>query len=182
MIYTVIGTIQVFGLNAFAVRLPTAIASVATLVAVFWLSREMGWSKRVSFVAMLLLTLAYWHITQARNTYEPMVGLFFSGRLGKLVGRPATEAVVCRCAWSISSRIAVLQFAVLLMPILFVCHLGNYWTTTQNMETKTDLAQRLASIGGWLGRCGTELVVSKFKYWQKRHYHLYVEGYSWFGN
>lgn len=128
MIYTVIGTIQVFGLNAFAVRLPTAIASVATLVAVFWLSREMGWSKRVSFVAMLLLTLAYWHITQARNTYEPMVGLFFSvaGWASWLAGRR-------RRLWYAGALGAYLAGSLfynlpfLLMPILFVVT----WATTE---------------------------------------------------
>ncbi len=78
MIYTVMATIKFFGLNATAVRLPTATASVLSLLAVYWLSREMGWSKRTSLIAMGLLTLSFFHIAQSRNAYEPMVGLLFS--------------------------------------------------------------------------------------------------------
>ncbi len=78
MIYTVLVSIKIFGLNAAAVRLPTTLASVLSLISIYWLSREMGWSKRISFIAMLFLTFSFFHISQARNAYEPMVGLFLS--------------------------------------------------------------------------------------------------------
>ncbi len=78
MIYSVLVSIKIYGLNATAVRLPTALASVLSLLSIYWLSREMGWSKRISLIAMVFLTFSFFHISQARNVYEPMEGLLFS--------------------------------------------------------------------------------------------------------
>ena len=78
LIYLTSISVSIFGLTETAVRVPTALAAVATLPAVFWLVREMGWSRRVALVSVVLLTLSFWHISQARNVYEPMVGLLLS--------------------------------------------------------------------------------------------------------
>lgn len=121
MVYTVMATIKFFGLTATAVRLPTATASVLSLLAMYWLSREMGWSKRTSLIAMGFLTLSFFHIAQARNAYEPMVGLLFSlsGFASWLAGpRNWRWYLISLLLYLVGSLFYNLPF--LLMPILYV--------------------------------------------------------------
>jgi 4-amino-4-deoxy-L-arabinose transferase-like glycosyltransferase len=78
LIYASIPFIKVFGLNLFSTRLMTAIFALLTLPAVYFLIRNLGWKKEVSFLGMFILAFDFWHVSQARNAYEPIVGLFFS--------------------------------------------------------------------------------------------------------
>lgn len=78
LIYLVVPFIKVFGLTPFAIRFPTAIAGVLGIPALYWLTRELGFSKKIAYIAVFFLTISYWHVTQSRNVYEPMVGLLWS--------------------------------------------------------------------------------------------------------
>lgn len=78
LIYVTILSIKLFGFTEWAVRLPTAFFSILTLPAFYWLILKLGWSKRVALIATFLLTFSFWHISQSRNIYEPIAGLFFS--------------------------------------------------------------------------------------------------------
>jgi 4-amino-4-deoxy-L-arabinose transferase-like glycosyltransferase len=78
LIYLTSLSIKLLGINTLAVRLPTALAAIATIPVVYWLTRELGWRKQIAILAAALLTLDFWHISQARNAYEPMLGLFFT--------------------------------------------------------------------------------------------------------
>lgn len=78
LIYTTAISIWLFELSPLSVRLPTALAAILTIPAAYWLSREIGWGKRVSLIAIMFLTFSFWHISQARGAYEPMVGLLLS--------------------------------------------------------------------------------------------------------
>lgn len=78
LIYSTIPFIRLFGLTHLAVRLPTAIFAVLTLASTYWLLKQLKFSKNTSLVFLVLLSLSFWHISQARNAYEPMAGLFWT--------------------------------------------------------------------------------------------------------
>lgn len=121
MIYASTASIAVFGLNTFAARLPTALFGIFTIPLTYWLTREMGWSKRVGLVTALLLTFSFWHISQSRNIYEPIAGLFFTtlGWSAWLAGRKkAWLYIIAVLAYIIGSLFYNLPF--LLLPMLFV--------------------------------------------------------------
>lgn len=45
LIYLTSSSIKLLGINTLAVRLPTALAAIATIPVVYWLTRELGWRK-----------------------------------------------------------------------------------------------------------------------------------------
>lgn len=77
LIYSAIPFVNFLGLNQLAVRLPTALFAILTLPLAYWLARQLGWSRKTSTVFLGLLSFSFWHITQARNAYEPISGLFW---------------------------------------------------------------------------------------------------------
>ncbi len=78
MIYTVAGLEKLIDMNLWSVRLPTALFGFFTLLSLFWLSQEMGWSKKTGLIMVFLLTFSFWHLSQSRLAYEPIAGLFWS--------------------------------------------------------------------------------------------------------
>lgn len=87
--YLTIPAIKVFGLNLFATRLPSAIFGILTVIAVYFLLRELfgestfslkirGWTVGIPEVATLLLAISPWHIQFSRVAFETNVGLAFN--------------------------------------------------------------------------------------------------------
>ncbi len=72
--YAAIPTIAAFGLNPFAVRLPSALAGIFTVIAVYFLvSKLFPQSKHIptlSFLAATLLAISPWHINLSRTATE----------------------------------------------------------------------------------------------------------------
>jgi len=77
LIYSTIPFVNFFGLNQLAVRLPTALLACLTLFSAYWLAAEIGMGKKERLVFSFVFSLSFWHISQARNAYEPMTGLFW---------------------------------------------------------------------------------------------------------
>ena len=65
-IYENMVSVSIFGLNEFAVRVPSALAGIATVALVFFLAEELFHTKRVSYLAMLLTAIAPWSIHLSR--------------------------------------------------------------------------------------------------------------------
>lgn len=88
-IYLVIPFVKVLGLNVLAVRLPSAILSVLTLVATYFLVKKIfgKWKKfhfsfqnqasHVAFLTSFLLAISPWHIYLSRLGHEVNAGLAF---------------------------------------------------------------------------------------------------------
>ena len=76
-IYTLLPFIAVFGLQDWVVKLPSALASLGTIVFGFLLVKK--WSKDELFASLLALILAItpWSIHFARVAYETNLALFF---------------------------------------------------------------------------------------------------------
>lgn len=120
MMYSTAGSIAIFGLEPWTVRFPTALAAILTIPAIFWLAREIGWDRRTALLAALLLSLDFWHITQARNIYEPIAGLLWStlGWASWLAGRRRPLFFIPALgAYMIGALFYNLPF--LLMPLLY---------------------------------------------------------------
>jgi len=77
-IYTTIPFIKVFGLSELAVRLPSALAGVAAVATLFFLTRLLFASEAIALLASLSLALMPWHIHISRVESEAIVSVFFT--------------------------------------------------------------------------------------------------------
>ncbi|HUV42546.1 MAG TPA: glycosyltransferase family 39 protein [Patescibacteria group bacterium] len=78
-VYYLLPSVAVFGLNTFAIRLPSALAGVGTVIALFFLTK-MLLNKRKEFVclpylAALLLAISPWQIHFSRGAWEVNLAL-----------------------------------------------------------------------------------------------------------
>ncbi len=70
--------IQLFGLNEFSVRLPSAIAGVLTVPVLYYLAQECFNNKKISLTAALLFAFSPWSIFYSRLTFHAnLLPLFF---------------------------------------------------------------------------------------------------------
>lgn len=77
-VYASIPSIALFGVNAFAVRLPAALAGVMSVILVFFLVREL-FPKRKEFalVSSFVLAITPWHLHFSRGAFEVSLALMF---------------------------------------------------------------------------------------------------------
>lgn len=66
----------VFGVNEFATRFPSALFGVLTVIATFFLSKEL-FDKRVALIAAALVAISPWHMVASRNAFESDLLSFF---------------------------------------------------------------------------------------------------------
>lgn len=83
-VYFTIPSIAIFGLNIFAVRLPSVIFGILAILGTFFLVKdlfkkwEMGFKNQASHIALLssfLLAISPWHIQFSRVAFEANVGV-----------------------------------------------------------------------------------------------------------
>jgi len=75
--YLLIPFISKFGLSPESIRLPTAILSIISIIAVYYLTLELFGNQQLSLITAFLLTISPWHIFISRTAYEPMNALVF---------------------------------------------------------------------------------------------------------
>lgn len=75
LIYTLVPSIALFGLNEFSVRFTTALIGTLT-IPLFFLLASLLVSKRIALIAAVLLTISPWHIYFSRLASESLIGLF----------------------------------------------------------------------------------------------------------
>lgn len=76
--YLIIPLIKIFDLTIFAVRLPSAIFGILTIVGVFFLVKELFRKNSIAFLSSSLLAISPWHIQFSRIAFEANVGLSFN--------------------------------------------------------------------------------------------------------
>lgn len=87
-VYLVIPCIKIFGLNIFAVRLPSVILSIFTMIATYFLTKAILNNqeylmnkkinnKTIALLTTLLLAISPWHIYLSRLGHEANAGLAF---------------------------------------------------------------------------------------------------------
>ncbi len=74
--YLTIPSVAIFGLNEFAVRFPSALFGVLTVIVTFFLVREL-FGKNMALTASLFLAISPWHLQFSRVAFEANLALFF---------------------------------------------------------------------------------------------------------
>lgn len=85
-IYSVAGAMALFGKNEFAVRFPSAVSGIASIVVVYLLVKNLlvldkmlssVYKKSLPLLSALLLAISSWHIHFSRGGFEVNMGVFF---------------------------------------------------------------------------------------------------------
>ena len=84
-IYTTIPFVKALGLTELAVRLPSALFGIASVVAIFFLANLLFASEVIALMAALSLALSPWHIHISRVESEAIVAVFFADLFGLAV-------------------------------------------------------------------------------------------------
>lgn len=73
--YFAIPSISILGLNVTAVRLPSAVFGILTVLAVFFLVKELFKKENIALLTSFLLAISPWHIQFSRVAFEANVGV-----------------------------------------------------------------------------------------------------------
>ena len=78
-IYSTVPAVAIFGLNEFAVRLPSAIFGLLTVGVIYFLTKEIFKENKsaIGLIASFLLAISPWHIDYSRQAYEPTLVVFW---------------------------------------------------------------------------------------------------------
>lgn len=74
--YLAVPSVAAFGLNEFSVRFPSAFFGVLTVIATFFLVKEL-FGKNIALISALFLAISPWHLQFSRVAFEANVALFF---------------------------------------------------------------------------------------------------------
>lgn len=77
LIYSLVPSIAVFGLNEFGVRFPTALAGALSIPIFFFLLQALTKDIRISLIGTVLLTTSPWHIFYSRFASDHLMSTFF---------------------------------------------------------------------------------------------------------
>lgn len=77
LMYLMVPSIALFGLNEFAVRLPSAIAGILTVLVTYFLIKELFKSKNLGLLSSFLMAISPWHVYYSRLGWESNIGLLF---------------------------------------------------------------------------------------------------------
>src|SRR3989338_1084945 len=73
--YLTMPSIGILGLNVVAVRLPSAIFGILTVLAVFFVVKELFKKNNIALLSAFLLAISPWHIQFSRVAFEANVGV-----------------------------------------------------------------------------------------------------------
>ncbi len=81
-VYLTVPSVALFGLNEFAVRLPAAIIGILSVIAIYFLVKELlrKWNRNkepIALVSAFFLAISPWHLQFSRAAFEGNIGLFF---------------------------------------------------------------------------------------------------------
>ncbi|HJY98718.1 MAG TPA: glycosyltransferase family 39 protein [Patescibacteria group bacterium] len=68
---------RIFGLNEFAVRLPSALAGIGTVIFTFPLAMKLLKDKQIAVLSALLVAIEPWSVFLSRGAFEANLALFF---------------------------------------------------------------------------------------------------------
>ena len=84
--YSIVPAIKIFGLNNFAVRLPSVLAGTLSALIFYFIALRFDYIRKYAFIASLIFAASPWSIILSRSAYESNLGLmFFLGGLYFLI-------------------------------------------------------------------------------------------------
>ncbi len=75
--YVLVPSVAIFGLNEFAIRFPSAIAGILTVLVIFFLVRDLFKNRNLGLLASFFMAIAPWHVYYSRLGWESNIGLLF---------------------------------------------------------------------------------------------------------
>lgn len=75
-VYMALPFVAALGLNEMAVRLPSALLGIATVLLIFFLARKIFNNSNIGLLAMFLLAINPWHLHFSRGAWETNVATF----------------------------------------------------------------------------------------------------------
>jgi 4-amino-4-deoxy-L-arabinose transferase-like glycosyltransferase len=81
MLYSTIPFVGIFGLNEFAVRFPSLIYGLLTIIAVYFLGKEIA-SRKLGLISGVILAITPWHYHFSRINFEGLMPFVFFTTLG----------------------------------------------------------------------------------------------------
>ncbi|MBI3379808.1 glycosyltransferase family 39 protein [Candidatus Gottesmanbacteria bacterium] len=75
-VYLLVPFIKFLGFNPFAIRLPIALASIFTVIAVYFFAR-LYFNQKASFIITFLMAVSAWHIHLSRGFFESTLALLW---------------------------------------------------------------------------------------------------------
>lgn len=132
--YIVLPFVKVLGLNEWAVRIPGASFGVLSIIAIYFLVKELFDDEKLGIVSSLFLAISPWHIHFSRGGWEVNTATFFiiSGLLFLFKGLKE-ELSKKRIVYLTFSSLFLVASAYtyhaarVIVPLLGVCFLLIYW-------------------------------------------------------
>lgn len=135
--YLSIPSIAVFGLNVFAVRFPSAVFGILTVLAVFFLIKELFKRNDIALLSTFLLAISPWHVQFSRVAFETNVGLAFNvfGALFFLKGFKKPWLLTLSALF-FGLNLYVYQSEKVFTPLLFLLLVAIYWKDVWKLPKK----------------------------------------------
>jgi 4-amino-4-deoxy-L-arabinose transferase-like glycosyltransferase len=77
-IYATVPSIAILGLSEFAIRFPSAIFGILTVILTYFLAKKLFEDEKIALTAAFFLAISPWHLQFSRGAFEANLGLFFS--------------------------------------------------------------------------------------------------------
>ncbi|MCL5071356.1 MAG: glycosyltransferase family 39 protein [Actinobacteria bacterium] len=153
-VYSTALTIKLFGANAFAVRLPSALFGSLSVIALYFLILELSGRKRLALLTSLFLALNPWHIFFSRAGYEVNMAtsLIVIGTLFFImaVNRKNNLLLFILSATAFLLSLYTYNVTRLIAPIIFISLVALYYRKIISVSRKTISIVLLLFFAGML--------------------------------
>lgn len=145
--YFIVPLIPLFGLDIIAVRLPSAIMGILTVLATYFLVKELFKRKDLALVASFLLAISPWHIQFSRVAFETNTGLAFNvfGALFFLKGLKKPWLLIISAVF-FGLNLSVYQSDRVFTPLLAAMLIIIYWKELFRLPKKYIVAAFMVGI------------------------------------
>lgn len=128
LIYSIVPSIGIFGPTTFAVRFPSVIYGVLTVLVIFAFVIRLTKSARVALISAFLLALSPWHIQVSRVAFE-QIGMIFFVVLGAwaFMRGVANPRMLLLSAVNFALSFYFYYSVRIFVPLLLLSLIGIYW-------------------------------------------------------
>ena len=145
--YFVMPFVAILGLNEWAVRIPSALFGIGTVILIYFLAKEIFKNRWVGIFSSLLLAISPWHIHFSRGGWETNAATFFMA-LGIFLFTKSLESFKL-IWWSLLAFLMsmyIYQSPRLIIPVLLLALVFIYRERINSMIRIIETREAIASI------------------------------------
>ncbi|OGE16336.1 hypothetical protein A3F00_02320 [Candidatus Daviesbacteria bacterium RIFCSPHIGHO2_12_FULL_37_11] len=145
--YLVMPFVAILGLNEWAVRIPSALFGIGTVILIYFLAKEIFKNRWVGIFSSLLLAISPWHIHFSRGGWETNAATFFMA-LGIFLFTKSLESFKL-IWWSLLAFLMsmyIYQSPRLIIPVLLLALVFIYRERINSMIRIIETREAIASI------------------------------------